>query len=168
MLRYHINQCAIPLHQVWNMANFTAEKIPIIMNSCTETSQIEIQAKRGKGKGKSLLCLDTKISCRNGESETKETRNKCDSNDVWIQLLNFPAFGSKALISSSCQYFHLWNKWKENLLLWPSPALTSPAGRICNGDLRSYFCRGPSSHSHTLFSQTHRMPAPLASVWKNR
>lgn len=43
------------------------------------------------------------------------------------------------------------------------PALTSPAGKICNGDLQSYFCRDPSSHSHTLFSQIHRMPAPLAS-----
>lgn len=47
------------------------------------------------------------------------------------------------------------------------PALTSPVGKICNGDLQSYFCRGPSSHSHTLFSQIRRMPAPLASVWKN-
>lgn len=57
-------------------------------------------------------------------------------------------------------------KVEEFVTLAP-PALTSPAGKICNGDLQSYFCRGPSSHSHTLFSQIHRMPAPPASVWKN-
>lgn len=55
----------------------------------------------------------------------------------------------------------------EEFVTTAPPALVSPAGKICNGDPQSYFCRGPSSHSHTLFSQTHRTPAPLASVWKN-